>query len=80
MNEQKLNAEKRAESSEKLSMQNGVAPMIKTTNITKWYPSGFGKIFVGQIIARHIDGNIGYPYISHWSFLFVSLSLIFDIT
>ena len=51
MNEQKLNAEKRAESSSEPSMQNGVAPMIKTTNITKWYPSGFGKVFV----LRNID-------------------------
>lgn len=32
-------------------MQNGVAPMIKTANITKRYPSGFGKVFV----LRNID-------------------------
>jgi putative ABC transport system ATP-binding protein len=31
--------------------KNGVPPMIKTTNITKWYPSGFGKVFV----LRNID-------------------------
>jgi putative ABC transport system ATP-binding protein len=31
--------------------KNGVASMIKTNNITKWYPSGFGKVFV----LRNID-------------------------
>jgi putative ABC transport system ATP-binding protein len=29
----------------------GVTPMIKTTGITKWYPAGFGKVFV----LRNID-------------------------
>jgi putative ABC transport system ATP-binding protein len=32
-------------------IKNGVLPMIKTTGITKWYPSGFGKVFV----LRNID-------------------------
>ena len=31
--------------------KNGVPPMIRTNNITKWYPSGFGKVFV----LRNID-------------------------
>jgi putative ABC transport system ATP-binding protein len=47
MNETKSNAKDQAESLQK----NGVVPMIKTTNITKWYPSGFGKVFV----LRNID-------------------------
>ncbi len=51
MSEQKLNTKEQDRSSEELSMQNGVAPMIKTANITKWYPSGFGKVFV----LRNID-------------------------
>lgn len=51
MNEQKLNTKEQETSSEELSLQNGVVPMIKTTNITKWYPSGFGNVFV----LRNID-------------------------
>jgi putative ABC transport system ATP-binding protein len=51
MNEQKLNSKEQETSSEELSQQNGLAPMIKTTNITKWYPSGSGRVFV----LRNID-------------------------
>jgi len=55
MNEQKLNAKEQEKSSEELSVQNGVAPMIKTTNITKWYPSGFGKVFVLRNINLEVS-------------------------
>jgi ABC-type lipoprotein export system ATPase subunit len=51
MNEQKLNAREQERNSQEVFMQNGVAPMIKTTNITKSYPSGSGKVFV----LRNID-------------------------
>ena len=36
-------------------MQNGVAPMIKTAKITKWYPSGFGKVFVLRNINLEVN-------------------------
>lgn len=55
MNEQKLNAEEKEKSSDELSTQNGVAPMIKTTNITKSYPSGFGKVFVLRNINLEVN-------------------------
>ena len=55
MNEQKLNAREQERSSEELSMQNGVAPMIKTTNITKSYPSGSGKVFVLRSIDLEVN-------------------------
>jgi putative ABC transport system ATP-binding protein len=55
MNEQELNAKEQEKGSEKLSMQNGVAPMIKTTNITKSYPSGFGKVFVLRNINLEVS-------------------------
>jgi putative ABC transport system ATP-binding protein len=47
MNEQNLKEQGSCES----QTNNGVPPMIKTSNITKWYPSGFGKVFV----LRNID-------------------------
>ncbi len=47
MNEQNL----KEQGSPEPETKNGVPPMIKTTNITKWYPSGFGKVFV----LRNID-------------------------
>ena len=55
MNEQKLNAKEQETSSEELSLQNGVVPMIRTTNITKWYPSGFGKVFVLRNINLEVS-------------------------
>ena len=33
----------------------GVAPMIRTTNITKWYPSGFGRVFVLRNINLEVN-------------------------
>ena len=51
MNEQKLNRGEQQKSSEEFSWQNGVGPMIETKGITKWYPSGSGKVFV----LRNID-------------------------
>jgi len=49
MSEQNLNLKEKG--SREPKTKTGVAPMIRTTNITKWYPSGFGKIFV----LRNID-------------------------
>jgi putative ABC transport system ATP-binding protein len=51
MNEQRLNAGEQQTSSQELSWENRVMPMIKTNSITKWYPSGSGKVFV----LRNID-------------------------
>ena len=47
MSEQNL----KEQGSGELHAEDGTAPMIKTKNITKWYPSGSGKVFV----LRNID-------------------------
>jgi len=47
MSEQNL----KEQGSRERQTENGVAPMIKTKDITKWYPSGSGKVFV----LRNID-------------------------
>lgn len=49
MSKQNLNLKEKG--SREPKTKTGVAPMIRTTNITKWYPSGFGKVFV----LRNID-------------------------
>jgi putative ABC transport system ATP-binding protein len=55
MNEQKLNAREQERSSDQPSARNGVEPMIKTTNITKWYPSGYGRVFVLRNINLEVN-------------------------
>jgi putative ABC transport system ATP-binding protein len=55
MSEQKLNAKEQGKSSKEISMQNGVAPMIKTAHITKWYPSGYGRVFVLRNINLEVN-------------------------
>jgi putative ABC transport system ATP-binding protein len=55
MNKQKLNSKEQEKTSEELPIQNGVAAMIRTANITKWYPSGFGKVFVLRNINLEVN-------------------------
>ena len=55
MNEQKLNRGEQQKSSEELSWQNGVGPMIETKGITKCYPSGSGKVFVLRNIELEVN-------------------------